>query len=362
MSTKVIAEYIWLDGSSGFRSKCRTLEVKTQIDIEVDNLPLWNYDGSSTGQSEASNSDVTLQPVAVFSDPFRGQNSVFVLCATYDCDGNPLANNHRHNAVRLFNQDSDAQPWFGIEQEYFMMNPNTKWPLGFPPNGYPKPQGNYYCSVGTLNNFGRKIADLHYKMCLASGVKIAGINAETAPGQWEFQVGPCEGIEAGDHLTMARYILERVSEFSSILIDYSPKPVKGDWNGSGCHVNYSTRHMRKGLGDKRGIDFIQDAIKNLEKTHSEHMKVYGEGNEKRMTGSCETSDYNSFSWGVATRNTSVRVPRQVNEDECGYLEDRRPASNIDPYVVTSKIFETTVLSTVLQTQSDEENNCQSASI
>lgn len=362
MSTKVIAEYIWLDGNNSFRSKCRTLEVKTQIDIEIDNLPLWTYDGSSTGQAGVSSSDITLQPVAVFSDPFRGQNSIFVLCATYDGDYNPLSNNHRHSAVRLFNGDSDAQPWYGLEQEYFMMNPNTQRPLGFPQSGYPEPQGNYYCSVGTLNNFGRKIADLHYKMCLSSGVKISGINAEVAPGQWEFQVGPCEGISAGDHLMMARYILERVGEVSNISINYSPKPVKGDWNGSGCHVNYSTRHMRKGLGDKRGIDFIQDAIKNLEGTHSDHMKIYGDGNEERMTGSCETSDYNNFSWGVGTRNTSVRIPRHVNEDECGYFEDRRPAANIDPYLVTSKIFETTVLSTVSQTQTNDTDYCPSVSV
>ena len=341
MTTKVIAEYIWLDGNSRFRSKSRTLEVRTQTDIEVDKLPMWNYDGSSTGQATTDNSEVMLQPMSVFSCPFRGQNSILVLCGTYTPDGDPMPNNHRHNAVKTFNEDKDVQPWFGLEQEYFIINPNSKMPLGFPNGGYPEPQGNYYCSVGTLNNFGRKVADLHYKLCLQAGIKISGINSEVAPGQWKFHVGPCEGIEAGDHVMVARYILERVAELSSLVVDFSPKPVSGQWNGSGCHVNYSTRHMRRGLGDKRGLDFIHDAIKRLEEKHSEHMEVYGDGNSERMTGENETSDYNSFSWGVGTRNTSIRIPHIVEEEEKGYFEDRRPASNIDPYLVTSTIFRTT---------------------
>ena len=84
-----------------------------------------------------------------------------------------------------------------------------KWPLGWPTGGYPEPQGKYYCSS---NNYGREIAELHLNCCLNAGLKIAGINSEVAPGQWEFQVGITKGIESGDHLWMSRYILERVAE------------------------------------------------------------------------------------------------------------------------------------------------------
>jgi glutamine synthetase len=343
MTTNIVAEYIWLDSNNNFRSKSRTLRIRNATEVEVDNLPIWNYDGSSTGQATTENSEVDLHPRAVFNCPFRGQNSLLVVCDTYNPEGEPLSNNHRARAKQLFDENLDSQPWFGLEQEYFIMNPNTNKPLGFPNNGYPEPQGQYYCSVGTLNNFGRKVADLHYKLCLAAGVKVSGMNAEVAPGQWEFQVGPCEGIEAGDHMMVARYILERVAELSNLVIDLSPKLLKGEWNGSGCHVNYSTRNMRRGLGDKRGIDFINEAIERLSEKHAEHMQVYGEGNENRMLGSHETSSYDKFTSGVADRSASVRIPRKTMEDECGYLEDRRPASNIDPYLVTSKIFETTVL-------------------
>ena len=57
---------------------------------------------------------------------------------------------------------------------------------------------------------------------------------------------------------------------------------------------------------------------------------YGEGNEKRLTGACETADINTFSYGVADRGCSVRIPRDTAAEGCGYLEDRRPASNVDP--------------------------------
>jgi len=344
MTTNVIAEYIWIGGNGEFRSKTKTLIVTKAEDCEVDNLPIWNYDGSSTGQADGSSSEVMLYPRAVFSCPFRGQNALLIVCDTYDTSGQPTATNNRCHAKTLFDKDLDAKPWFGLEQEYFIMNPSNMKPIGFPATGWPDPQGQYYCGVGTLNNFGRKIADMHYKLCLAAGVKISGINAEVAPGQWEFQVGPCEGIEAGDHLFVARYILERVGELHNMVIDYSPKPIKeSGWNGSGCHVNYSTLNMRRGFASKSGLDFINEAIEKLREKHDEHMAVYGEGNRDRMTGKLETSSYDKFTHGVADRTASVRIPHAVNEEERGYFEDRRPASNIDPYLVTGKLFETTVL-------------------
>ena len=343
MTTKLIAEYIWLGADNEFRSKARTLEITSADDLEIENLPLWNYDGSSTGQAEGSDSEVILKPCAIFNCPFRGGNNILIWCSTYTFDDIPLPNNTRDNAVKIFDQHKDELPWYGIEQEYFIINPATGKPLGFPKDGYPEPQGKYYCGVGSSKVFGRKIADMHYKLCLMAGVKISGINAEVAPGQWEFQVGPCTGIESGDHLWIARYLLERIAELNNIYISYDPKPVKGDWNGSGCHTNFSTKYMREGNGATEGIEFINNAISNLSLKHKEHMEVYGKGNEERLTGHHETAKYDEFSSDARNRNTSIRIPNTTIENGKGYFEDRRPAANMDPYLVTSKIFETTVV-------------------
>ena len=343
MTTKLIAEYIWLGGKNEFRSKARTLEISSADDLEIENLPEWNYDGSSTAQAEGNDSEVILKPKAIFNCPFRGGNNLLIWCTTYTPNDTPLPNNNRHNAEKIFNQNIESEPWFGIEQEYFIMNPATDRPLGFPKNGYPEPQGDYYCAVGSKNIYGRKIADLHYKLCLAAGIKISGINAEVAPGQWEYQIGPCTGIESGDHLWIARYLLERIAELNNIYISYHPKPVKGDWNGSGCHTNYSTKSMRDGTSSKDGIEFINEAINKLKLNHDEHMSVYGEHNNERLTGHHETAKFDKFSFGVASRTTSIRIPNTTMKNNKGYFEDRRPASNMDPYLVTSKLFETTVL-------------------
>lgn len=339
---KVVLEYIWLDGAHNFRSKSRTLEVTGNDDLEVNNLPHWTYDGSSTGQASGDNSEITLKPVRLFNCPFRGNNAFLILCDTYNSDDEPTQSNTRHDANSIFESASEEEPWFGLEQEYFMIDKNTRKPVGWPVNGFPEGQGKYYCGVGAGRVFGRKVADLHYKLCLTAGVNISGINAEVAPGQWEFQVGPCTGIEAGDHLNMARYILERVAELSNTEINYDPKPFPGDWNGSGCHTNFSTRNMRNGTSSQSGLDYINDAIQALSLRHKEHMDVYGNGNEQRMTGRHETASFTEFSSGVADRSASIRIPLNTKKNEKGYFEDRRPASNCDPYLVTSKIFDTVI--------------------
>jgi glutamine synthetase len=203
-----------------------------------------------------------------------------------------------------------------------------------------KQQGQYYCSVGTENAFGRQIADYHLRMCIIAGVKISGINAEVAPGQWEFQIGPCEGIEQGDHMWIARYLLERVGELFHVSINFEPKPMKGQLNGSGCHTNFSTHNMRNGTSNRTGLEYIDEAIKKLSIKHSEHMEVYGSGNEERMTGEFETAKYDVFSDGIANRGCSIRRGNETYKNQKGYFEDRRPSSNCDPYLVTSKIFDT----------------------
>ncbi|GBG83252.1 hypothetical protein CBR_g36867 [Chara braunii] len=334
---RIIAEYIWVGGTGlDLRSKPRTLPRPVK---SVSELPTWNYDGSSTGQAPGDDSEVILCPRAIFRDPFRGGSNILVMCDCYTPQGVPVLTNARYAANKLFQLAPETEPWFGLEQEYTLLDKTHKWPLGWPVNGYPGPQGPYYCGVGADKAWGRRIADAHYKACLYAGIKISGMNAEVMPGQWEFQVGPAVGIEAGDQVWVARFLLERIAEMEGVVLSLDPKPVAGDWNGAGCHCNFSTKAMR----EDGGWDVILEAIKKLSLRHVEHIESYGDGNERRLTGRHETASIDQFSWGVASRGTSVRIGRQTQADKMGYLEDRRPASSCDPYIVTSKVFETTTL-------------------
>ena len=346
----VIAEYIWLDGNGIIRSKTRTCNILIDEASNPVNYKNWSYDGSSTGDAVGSDSEIIINPVAVYRDPFRsGPTCFLVLCDTYLPDGRPTDFNTRLHASNIFLQYKDQKPWYGIEQEFFIMDGsqqptsgyrsnNSKTPIGTKLDGIDMeiPQGQYYCSVGYQNAFGRRITEQAYGLSLASGVKCSGLNAEVAPGQWEIQVGPCEGISAADDLIILRYILQRVGENHGVQISLHPKPLQGDWNGSGCHTNFSTQLMR----DNNGYKHIIDAIEKLKNKHGEHMDVYGKDNQLRCSGKHETADYNTFSYGVANRGSSIRIPIETQKKQCGYFEDRRPASNMDPYVVTSKILET----------------------
>jgi len=330
---KVQAEYVWIDGDQTCRSKCRTVNSDK---AGLDQLPDWNYDGSSTGQAPGDDSEVIITPRATYPDPFRGGDNILVLCDTYTPGGTPLPTNTRAGAVAAF-ADSDADvPWFGVEQEYTLFNMDKVTPLGWPEGGYPGPQGPYYCSAGADRSYGRAISEAHYKACLYAGIAISGTNAEVMPGQWEFQVGPSVGIAAGDDMWMARYLLQRVCEDFGVYCTLDPKPIAGDWNGAGMHTNFSTEKMRK----EGGLTEIVTAIKKLGAKHQEHIAAYGEGNERRLTGAHETASIDSFSFGVANRGCSIRIPRATDAEGCGYLEDRRPASNGDPYVISSMIYKT----------------------
>lgn len=336
---KIIAEYIWIGGTGiDIRSKSRTISKPVEHASE---LPKWNYDGSSTGQAPGEDSEVILYPQAIFKDPFRGGNNILVICDSYTPSGEPIPTNKRHRAAQIFSDQKviDEVPWYGIEQEYTLLQTNVQWPLGWPVGGYPGPQGPYYCAVGADKTFGRDISDAHYKACLYAGINISGTNGEVMPGQWEYQVGPSVGIEAGDHIWCSRYILERITEQAGVVLTLDPKPIEGDWNGAGCHTNYSTKTMR----EEGGYEVIKKAILNLSLRHMDHISAYGEGNERRLTGKHETANINTFSWGVANRGCSIRVGRDTEKQGKGYLEDRRPASNMDPYVVISLLAETTIL-------------------
>lgn len=340
---KILAEYVWIGGNKELRSKCRVLEKNDGDNIlDAKFYPVWNYDGSSTGQAIGSDSEVIMRPQTVFPCPFRKGDNVLVLCDTYLPNGQPHSTNHRAKAVEIFNQKLEEEPWYGLEQEYFLIDLKTGKPLGFIGDEMPK-QGQYYCSAGAANAFGRDIIEEHLEKCLYAGLRISGVNAEVAPGQWEFQIGPSEGIEAGDHLWMARYILERITEKYGVRVDLTPKLIKADINGSGCHCNFSTLNMREGTEEKTGLEIIDEALVKLSLKHTEHMLVYGEGNEDRMTGHHETASFKEFSFGRANRGRSVRISNDTINSKKGYFEDRRPASNCDPYLVTSKIFETTCL-------------------
>jgi glutamine synthetase len=337
---KVQAMYIWIDGSGeGLRAKTKTLDEEPKSPSD---LPVWNFDGSSTGQAEGSNSDVYLYPVAIYKDPFRGGKNKLVLSETYKYNKKPADTNHRVTCNEVMKKVKDQHPWFGIEQEYTLLDIDGH-PLGWPKSGFPGPQGPYYCGVGANKVYGRDVIESHYRAMLYSGITCSGTNAEVMPAQWEFQVGPCEGITMGDELWLSRFLLHRVAEDYGILCSLDPKPIPGDWNGAGAHCNFSTKAMR----EPGGLTAIERAIDRLSKQHVRHIKAYdpkeGKDNERRLTGHHETSSIHDFSAGIANRGASIRIPRQVGEEKMGYLEDRRPASNCDPYSVTEALVRTCCL-------------------
>ena len=363
----IIAEYIWLGGTGELRSKTKIFccdKFAGADEYHIDNYPNWNYDGSSTGQAEGTYSEVVLRPCSVYKNPFHMEEkyhkvrrfSVLVLCDTYDKDGNPLPTNTRHKASKTFSTEraKEEKPWFGLEQEYFLFPLSVDTMRRYRgPNGEVRPQGAFYCSVGATRAYDRTIAEEHMFTCIDAGLNISGINAEVAPGQWEYQIGPCEGIKSGDQLWISRWLMERITEKYGVEVAWHPKPLEG-FNGSGCHTNYSTLSMRG--GGKRtsgkidvtedGIQYIFDAIRNLAAKHKEHMEVYGEDNEKRMSGEYEASNYDNFTFDInksVDRGASIRIGYDTLNRREGYFEDRRPASNMVPYLVTEKIFTTTVV-------------------
>jgi glutamine synthetase len=285
---------------------------------------------------------VFLQPVTYYPDPFRGGDNILVLCeCVHPLTMKPIDSNTRAKARTVFEEKAvdDEETWWGIEQEYTLFEADGVTPLGWPQFGYPGPQGPYYCSNGARRAYGRQVMEAHYRACLYAGVNISGTNAEVMAGQWEYQIGPCTGISSGDSVWVSRFIMERICESFQVVVSFHPKPIKGDWNGAGAHTNYSTKTMR----NDGGYDAIIKAIEKLGKKHKEHIAVYGQDNDQRLTGAHETASIDTFSYGVADRGASIRIPNQAKKDGKGYFEDRRPASNCDPYVVTSMIAHTTLL-------------------
>ena len=332
MSQKYKLEYIWLDGYKpvpNLRSKTLIKEFDYFPSVEM--LPFWGFDGSSTQQAEGSSSDCALKPVAVYPDSTRS-NGVLVMCEVMMPD---KVTPHPTNARATILDDEDA--WFGFEQEYFLYCDGR--PLGFPETGYPDPQGPYYTGVGYKNvgNTARKIVEQHLDLCLDAGLNHEGINAEVAKGQWEFQIFGKGSKKAADEVWLARYLLYRLCESYGVDVEIHCKPIKGDWNGSGMHANFSTKYLRE-VGGK---EYFEQLMEAFEKEKLEHIAVYGPDNHLRLTGHHETAAIDSFSYGVADRGASIRLPHSfINDGYKGYLEDRRPNSQGDPYQIASRILRT----------------------
>ncbi|MFN8355968.1 MAG: glutamine synthetase beta-grasp domain-containing protein [Spirosomataceae bacterium] len=327
-------EYIWLDGykpTQSLRSKTR---IEKDFGGTLAECPMWSFDGSSTEQAPGGSSDCLLKPVFICPDPGRlGGNGYLVMCEVLNADGTPHISNGRATI-----EDDDNDFWFGFEQEYFLWNPETNLPLGFPAGGYPAPQGQYYCSVGAKNAFGREIIEEHLEMCLQAGLTVEGINAEVAAGQWEFQVFAKGAKEAGDQTWIGRYLLERIGEKYGVAINWHCKPLGAtDWNGSGMHANFSNTTLRT-CGSREVYEKICSAFKPVIK---EHVAVYGADNHLRLTGKHETQSINKFSFGISDRGASIRIPiATVDRGWKGWLEDRRPNSAADPYKVAARIIKT----------------------
>lgn len=326
-------EYIWLDGYKPTQSLRSKTMVRKDFSGKLEDCPMWSFDGSSTQQAPGGSSDCLLKPVFIIPDPER-PNGYLVMTEVLNADGTPHESNGRATI-----DDDDDDFWFGFEQEYFLWDPETNLPPGFPPGGYPPPQGPYYCSVGAKNAYCRSMIDEHLDLCLEAGLNVEGINAEVAAGQWEFQVFAKSAARAGDETWLARYLLERIGEKYGLAIEWHPKPLGDtDWNGSGMHANFSNGAMRESGKEETFTKICEEFGKNIER----HISVYGAYNDQRLTGKHETQSINQFSYGVSDRGASIRIPVGTVEDGWkGRLEDRRPASNADPYKVAAAIVKTT---------------------
>ena len=331
MKTKL--EYIWLDGYKPTQSLRSKTLVQTDFGGTLGDCPMWAFDGSSTEQAAGNDSDCLLKPVCIFPDPDR-KNAYLVMTEVLNADGSPHVSNGRATI-----DDDDEDFWFGYEQEYFLWDTDTDLPPGFPLNGYPGPQGPYYCSVGASNTYGRDCVDEHLDLCLDAGINVEGINAEVAAGQWEFQVFGKGAKRAGDETWLARYMLERTGEKYGYSINWHPKPFGAmDWNGSGMHANFSNGVMRESGKEEVFTKICEHFGKNIPR----HIEVYGAHNELRLTGEHETESIDTFSFAVADRGASIRIPvATIDGGWKGRLEDRRTASNADPYKVAAAIIKTT---------------------
>lgn len=350
---KIKLEYVWLDGyepEPNLRSKIKVLDVPFEGESSFSpmhwarnhfsKIPEWNFDGSSTRQADGKLSDCILKPVKMYADPLKGGFSFIVLCEVLNSDYSPHTSNFRAKI-----NDEDFNTWFGFEQEYVLrwFNKDKTLPVGFENFRVPEEQGKYYCSIGHPYSAGREISEQHLEACLSCGINITGTNAEVMLGQWEYQIFGQGEKTAADDLWISRFLLVRIAESYKIKVDFHPKPMgeHEDWNGSGMHTNFSTFEMR----ESGGKEYFEQICEELGKTHETAISLYGSDNRMRLTGKHETQSIDKFSWGVSDRGASIRIPLSTSQTWKGYLEDRRPGSNADPYKITNYLSE--VLKTIL---------------
>ena len=329
-------EYVWLDGSSSkkLRSKVKFIDLKDlnakSPEEMLSKLPELSFDGSSTGQSKTDSSDCILKPIKAIPYRIDRTPSFIILCEVMNPDGTPHKTNTRSKMRETLEKVAGNGMIFGIEQEFVLTDPFTGKPLGWDKynSDTPPPQGDYYCGVGSDVTVGRDIVESFLIASAGAGIPLDGINAEVMLSQWEYQTKPKDALVASDELWITRFILQKVAERMKVGISYDPKLIDGDWNGSGGHINFSSEHMRKNAD----IDYMNLLCSSMSTYHDKAIEVYGVGNDRRLTGKNETSFVNNFSWGELDRTASIRIPSEtVKNNGKGYLEDRRPSANFDPY-------------------------------
>ena len=355
-------EYIYIDHFGTIRAKTRIWRKPL---TGPEDLPLWNYlNFHKEGQEMNIDYVVLLKPVALFDDPFRGPDHKLVLTEALNMDKTPHYTNHRAKAVEVTNKaEADNEPRFGVEQEYMIFSRQTAFRKGkeykvpfleekripYKWLAHDNPGEHawflYEDGLGGAGMFGREIAEEHLDLCLAAGLMIEGVNSESTPSQWEYQIGVCDGIELADHLVISRYILLKLSEKYEVHISFKPRPYRGVYYfGSGLHTNFSTKQMREGVDGKKGIEFVEEAAELLckQENHVKHLAEYGDNSERLRGGMCMGS-LDKTTWGKCDRNCSIRIPAPTVVDGKGYLEDRRPASDADPYRIVTVLVQTLVL-------------------
>lgn len=334
-------EYIWLDGTEPtqqIRSKTKVIYLSDrQESVSIQDIPPWSFDGSSTNQAIVENSDCLLIPAYITPDPQR-TNGLIALCEVFNPNGTPSSTNYRRELHVLMEDAKSHMPFVGFEQEYFILKDNL--PVSWNFKEVQPPQGSYYCGIGVKNVSARDFVEDHLNICLSANLPINGINAEVAPGQWEFQVGgpSVDALTTADSLIVARFLLQRLGEKYGYQINMEPKPLGPDWNGSGMHTNFSTSLMR----EDGGMEWIKAACESLSSSEkiSEAISCYGSGLELRLTGKHETSKWNEFSYSSSNRSSSIRIPLPVTLANKGYFEDRRPNANANPYRILSFLIKT----------------------
>ena len=325
------AEYIWIDGTE----PSPLLRSKTKIVEDGKEPPIWGFDGSSTNQATGSDSDCVLQPVFVCPDPLRGENDKLVMCEVLLTDMTPHPSNTRRACAEAGREVRIDQSR-GSASSRSTPSSSTAAPWAGPRPASPRPRARTTAASGGDKMPGREIVERHTAGCMKAGLGIEGTNAEVMMGQWEFQIGVLPPPTVGDQLWVARWLLFRIAEEFDVYATLEPKPVLGDWNGAGAHTNFSTKAMR----EDGGWDAIIAGCEALGKRVEEHVSNYGIGIESRLTGAHETAHYTQFSYGASDRGASIRIPWQTAKNKKGWIEDRRPNANMDPYVVSRLIVET----------------------